>query len=185
MIKRFELKKIFTEQQLKDLIKDFEFLETAHSLERSIQNAFSDYIINALSEMSGSTDEHKRLYIEAVYYLQKSQKLLEDLPHPAGKMANRLSTMVTTLNKLASDQQNISAERANRFIEKNLIRRLRHVWECNTEVMFFDVSSEHRFSSREYLIRCLNAAGRHYPEISWLARADYKSVDSLIRSIKR
>ena len=185
MINRFELKKIFNEQQLKDVIQDFEFLGTSQALELSIQNAFSDYIINALSEMSGSTDEHKRLYIEAVYYLQKSQKLLEGLPHPAGKMANRLLAMVSTLNKLASDQQNISAERANRFIEKNLIQRLRHVWECYTKVSFFDSPSQHRFTSREYLMRCLNAAGKQYPEITWLSLADLKSVDSLMRSIKR
>ena len=185
MINRFKLKTIFNETQLKELIKDFNFRETVHSLEGSIQNAFSDYIINALSEMSGSTDENKRLYVEAVYYLQKGQKLLEGLPHPAGKMANRLSTMVSTLNKLSSDQQNISAERANRFIEKNLIRRLRHVWECNTEVLFFDFSSEQRVTSREYLLRCLNAAGKQYPEITWLSLVDHKSVDSLIRSIKR
>ena len=91
--------------------------------------------------------------------------------------------LATQHNDMMNDFDSVEEEHS--FIEKNLIRRLRHVWECNTEVLFFDFSSEQRFTSREYLVRCLNAAGKQYPEITWLSLVDQKSVDSLIRSIKR
>ena len=63
-------------------------------------------------------------------------KLLEGLPHPAGKTAYRISAMKDTLDKLIEGRGDFSAERATRFVEKNLVRRLRDIWVANTATPF-------------------------------------------------
>ena len=186
MINTFVLKDLFSQEQLEDLISEFSFGNTTTSeLELAIRDAFRDYVISALSEMSGATEEHQKLYVEAIYPLERASKLLQDLPHPAGKISTRLSVMADTLKKLASGQQNFDSERASRFVEKNLIRRLKQVWDNNTQVSFFDHSAEEQGAPMHFVRLCLNAAGRCYPEIVWFASVDNARADSLIKSIKR
>ena len=186
MINTFVLKDFFSQEQLAELIHEFSFSDaTVSELELAIREAFKDYIVSALSEMSGATEEHQKLYVEAIYPLERASKLLQGLPHPAGKMATRLLSMTETLKKLASGQQNIHSERASRFIEKNLIRRIKHVWDNNTKVSFFDYSGVDKGSPVRFVRRCLNAAGRSYPEIVWFASVDNARADNLIKSIRK
>ena len=91
MINTFVLKDFFSQEQLAELIHEFSFSDaTVSELELAIREAFKDYIVSALSEMSGATEEHQKLYLEAIYPLERASKLLQGLPHPAGKMATRL-----------------------------------------------------------------------------------------------
>ncbi len=182
MVNKFQVKKIFSEQRLEEMIQEFAFLNISpESLGNLFQNAFSDYVLSAFSEMSGAIQDHRRLYVEAVYHTKKATKLLRGLPHPAGKMAIRLSAMSDTLEKLANGQQNVDAERATRFLEKNLVRRLKHIWTSHARTSFFDNPD----MARKYLIVCLNSAGQQYPEIAWLSSVDDKVAETLMKSIRR
>jgi hypothetical protein len=154
-------------------------------LEAALQKAFSDYVLVSLSELGNQGEDHRKLYIEAEFHMDKSRKLLEGLPHPAGKMAYRLSSMIDTLNKLIEGSNSFSAERATRFVEKNLVRRLRDIWTSSTSTPFYAGDDGWGKSPRDYLLCCFAAAGEKYPELSWFKSVDANIADQLIKSIKR
>ena len=186
MVNQFVLKKLFNADEIQGIIKNFGFKRmTVVEFDAAVQKAFSDYVLVSLSELGAETEDHRRLYIEAQFHLQKSMKLLEGLPHPAGKMAYRISTMMDTLNKLIEGRSDFSAERATRFVEKNLVRHLRNIWMMNTATPFYVGSDNSGYSPRDFLILCFTAAGKQYPELTWLNSVNTNIADQLIKSIKR
>jgi hypothetical protein len=186
LVNRFKLKNIFNSDELSDMVQTFGLKRLSEQeIEVQIQSAFTDYVLVSLSELGSQGEDHRKLYIESEYHLDKARKLLEGLPHPAGKMAYRLSTMISTLNKLAEGNNNFSAERASRFVEKNLVRRLRDIWISNTATPFYVGSDGWGKSPRDYLLCCFTAAGKQYPELCWFKSVDVNIADQLIRSIKR
>jgi hypothetical protein len=186
LVNRFKLKNIFNTDELADMVETFGLKRHAeHEIEAQLQSAFSDYILVSLSEFGSQGEDHRKLYIESEYHLDKAKKLLEGLPHPAGKMAYRLSSMIDTLNKLVEGNNSFSAERASRFVEKNLVRRLRDIWISNTATPFYAGSDGWGKSPRDYLLCCFSAAGKQYPELCWFKSVDGKIADQLIKSIKR
>jgi hypothetical protein len=112
-------------------------------------------------------------------------KLLEGLPHPAGKMAYRISTMNGTLEKLIEGRDDFAAERATRFVEKNLVRQLRDIWTANTATPFHSGSDNSGRNPRDFVICCFAAAGNQYPELTWFNSVDDEVADLLIKNIKR
>ena len=186
MVNKFIVKKLFTQEQLSQVMQTFGFKRmTKEEFETSLQKAFSDYILLSLSELGGETEDHKRLYLEAQFHLQKSMKLLEGLPHPAGKMAYRISSMNDTLSKLREGRGDFSAERATRFVEKNLVRQIRDIWTANTATPFHTGSDNSGRNPRDFLLYCFSAAGKQYPEIKWFNSVDERLADQLIKIIKR
>jgi hypothetical protein len=186
LVNKFVLKPLFSSEALAQVMANYGFRRMAlEEFEAAIQKAFSDYILLSLSELGGEAENHRRLYIESQFHLQKAMKLLESLPHPAGKMAYRLSAMNDTLNKLIEGGSNFSAERANRFVEKNLVRQLRDIWIANTATPFHLGSDNSGRNPRDFLLCCFKAAGEQYPELTWFNMVDEKIADQLIKSIKR
>ncbi len=186
MVNKFVLKSLFSSEALAQVMANYGFRRMAlEEFEAAIQRAFSDYILLSLSELGGEAEDNRRLYIESQFHLQKAMKLLESLPHPAGKMAYRIATMNDTLNKLIEGGSNFSAERANRFVEKNLVRQLREIWMANTATPFHSGGDKSGRNPRDFLLCCFKAAGEKYPELSWFNMVDEKIADQLIRSIKR
>jgi len=186
MVKQFELKKLFTHAQITNLVQNFNLnRESATAIQDQIELAFKDYIISALSELTGSRDEYRQLYAEASFHLQKASKLLTGLPHPAGKMAQRLASMDTTLLKLVDGRIGNAAERANRFMEKNLVRKLKTIWENNTPTPFHVGGDSSGKNPRDFLVACFQTTGQHYPEIDWFVKLNILEADLLIKAIKR
>jgi len=186
MVKSFHVKPLLSEQELTELSANFGFRRfSTQELSDAITDAFRDYILVSLSELGEGVEENKRLYVEANHYIQQASKLLFGMPHPAGKMASRLDSMSSTLIKIMEGSQDISAQRATRFMEKNLGRRLREVWSLNTSTIFHAGSDGMGKSPRDFLIRCFKAAGKAYPELEWFNQVDEKVADLLIKSIKR
>jgi hypothetical protein len=186
LVNRFSLEKLFSPQELEDLIRTFGFKRMSlPEIEGALQKAFTDYILISLSEFSSDSEEARRLYMESQFHLQKASKLLEGLPHPAGKMAYRISAMVDTLNKLIEGRGDFSAERATRFVEKNLVRQLRAIWLSNTSTPFHSGGDGSGRNPRDFLMRCFVAAGEKYPQLTWFSSVDTAIADQLIRSIKR
>ncbi|MDG2019053.1 MAG: hypothetical protein P8J25_06370 [Porticoccaceae bacterium] len=186
MVNQFILNKLFSAQDLSRLMETFGFKRMSEDeFEAALQRAFSDYILLSLSELGAEAEDHRRLYLEAQFHLQKSMKLLEGLPHPAGKMAYRISTMNDTLDKLIEGRSDFSAERATRFVEKNLVRQLRDIWIANTSTPFHAGSDNSGRNPRDFLLCCFSAAGDQYPELTWFKLVDAVVVDQLIKSIKR
>lgn len=186
MVNKFVLEPLFSSEALTQVMANYGFRRmTLGEFEAAIQKAFSDYILLSLSEHGGEAEDNRRLYIESQFYLQKAMKLLESLPHPAGKMAYRIATMNDTLNKLIKGGSNFSAERANRFVEKNLVRQLRDIWMANTATPFHVGGDNSGRNPRDFLLCCFKAAGEKYPELRWFNAVDEKIADQLIKSIKR
>ena len=186
MVNQFVLKKLFNEDEIQGILKNFGFKRmTTVEFDAAVQKAFSDYVLVSLSELGAETEDHRRLYIEAQFHLQKSMKLLEGLPHPAGKMAYRISTMMDTLDKLVEGRSDFSAERATRFVEKNLVRQLRDIWITNTATPFHVGSDNSGCNPRDFLLYCFAAAGKQYPELTWFNSVDDIVADQLIKAIKR
>ena len=186
MVNQFVLKKLFNADEIQGIIKNFGFKRmTAVEFDAAVQKAFSDYVLVSLSELGAETEDHRRLYIEAQFHLQKSMKLLEGLPHPAGKMAYRIATMMDTLDKLVEGRSDFSAERATRFVEKNLVRQLRDIWMTNTATPFHVGSDNSGRNPRDFLLYCFAAAGKQYPELTWFNSVDAIVADQLIKAIKR
>ena len=186
MVNKFVVKKIFNTEEIQQIIKNFGFKRmTAVEFEAGLQKAFSDYVLLSLTELGGEIEDHRRLYLEAQFHLQKSIKLLEGLPHPAGKMAYRISNMNDTLGKLIAGRSDFSAERATRFVEKNLVRQLRNLWVANTATPFHPGSDNSGRNPRDFLLCCFVAAGKQYPELTWFKSVDRDIADQLIKSIKR
>ena len=186
MVNKFVLEKLFSPEDLKQLVQTFGFRRmTANEVESALQRAFSDYILISLSELGGEGEDHRRLYVESQFHLQKARKLLEGLPHPAGKMACRISAMNDTLNKLIEGSSDFSAERATRFVEKNLVRQLCDIWIANTATPFHAGSDRSGRNPRDFLLCCFAAAGDKYPQLTWFKAVDNAIADQLIKSIKR
>ena len=186
LVNQFTLKKLFTSDELNEVIATFGFKRmTRDTLEAALQRAFSDYVLLSLSELGGEVDDHRRLYLEAQFHLQKAMKLLEGLPHPAGKMAYRISTMSNTLGKLIEGRSDCSAERATRFVEKNLVRQLRDIWTANTATPFHSGTDSSGRNPVDFLLCCFSAAGDQYPELTWFKSVDAVVADQLIKTIKR
>ena len=186
MVNQFVVKKLFTSKELSDVLAIFGFKRMSKDeFESALQKAFSDYILLSLSELGCASEDHRRLYIEAQFHLQKSMKLLEGLPHPAGKMAYRISTMKDTLDKLIGERSDFSADRASRFVEKNLVRQLRDIWMANTATPFHAGSDDSGRNPRDFLLSCFSSAGKNYPELKWFNSVDNRVADQLIKSIKR
>ncbi len=186
MANQFQLKKLFSPAEITNMVHNFGFKRMSEEeIDAAIQRAFLDYILAALSEQQNDGEQNKRLYIEAGHHLDKSRKLLAGLPHPAGKMSYRLSKMIDTLNKLIDGRINFASERATRFMEKNLVRRLRDIWHANTSTPFHPNGDNSGRNPRDFLLCCFAAAGHHYPEIIWFNEVDNSIADQLIKSIKR
>ena len=186
MVNQFVLKKLFNTSDIQGIFENFGFKRmTVLEFETAVQKAFSDYVLISLTELGAENEDHQKLYIEAQFHLQKSMKLLEGLPHPAGKMAYRISTMMDTLNKLVEGVGNFSAERATRFVEKNLVRQLRDIWTNNTATPFHAGSDNSGRNPRDFLLCCFAAASKKYPELTWFSSVDATVADQLIKSIKR
>jgi hypothetical protein len=186
LVNKFVVKSLFSSAVLAEVMANYGFRRMSpEEFEAAIQKAFSDYILLSLSELGGEAEDNRRLYIESQFHLQKAMKLLESLPHPAGKMAYRLAAMNDTLNKLIEGGSSFSAERANRFVEKNLVRQLRDIWTANTATPFHTGGDNSGRNPRDFLLCCFKAAGEQYPELTWFSMVDEKIADQLIKSIKR
>lgn len=186
MVNSFSLKTLLSEQDIQFISTNFGFQKYSNEeLNEAFQNAFHDYILVSLSEMGESLEENKRLYSEANFHLQKASKLLLSTPHPAGKMSLRLTKMSNTLHKLIDGSLDISAQRATRFMEKNLARQLRSIWQANTSTSFYFGGDDSGKNPRDYLIFCFKCAGKQYPELEWFNQMDERIADVLIKQIKR
>ncbi len=186
MVNRFKLKTLFPAERLTSLVQNYGLkrMDVAE-INYSIQSAFSDYILSALSEIGDSSEDKTRIYLEATHHISQASKLLEGMPHPAGKMSYRLDRMTDTLTKMIEGSSSIAAERATRFMEKNLIRRLRDIWSANTSTPFHTGGDGSGRNPRDFILDCLQAAYAQYPEIEWFNEVDLIIADALIKSIKR
>ena len=151
----------------------------------ALQAAFQDYIFLSLSEMGEQPEDRAKIYLEAQFHIEKSAKLLQAMPHPAGKMSYRLMKMSDTLKKLIEGNDQSSASRAARFVEKNLVRRLRDVWSLNTATPFHAGIDDSGSTPCNFLLYCFEKAFEQYPEIEWFNNVDPALADTLIKSVKK
>ncbi len=126
-------------------------------------------------------DEH---YRQAIEHLISAQKLLRGQPHPAGGMANKLERMQLTLGKVIDNQSDIAEERAHRFVELNLVRRLRDVWQRYTNTPFYVGLDGSGRSPHDYLRHCFKLAEAQYPEIDWLGAVNDRAIDYMLKTIR-
>lgn len=176
---------ICTLEKCEALIHDFGFTHVpADHLMALIDKAFHDYVILALSEeVAESREERNQVSVEAIYHLEKASKLLFGEPHPAHGMAIKLNRFIKTLKNITESKEADSQERASRFMERNLARNLKKVWESVSSQPFtLDKDPEQR-GAFEFLRSCFHAARDTYPEISWFQGIDNKTISLLMKTI--
>lgn len=196
MVNSFSFKNIFLPSELDHLVQQFHFFATdqeqRQALNDALHEAFSDYLFNALYEISGDVDERRQMYIEASFHLKKAQKLLQGMPHPAGKMAYRIEKMTQTLEKLVEGNDSFAAQKANRFLEKNLVRRLRDIWLQQTQRPFEanrcspqdEAQATTDPSATTFLLYCFHTVAEKYPDIEWMQDVDEDLARTMIRAAK-
>lgn len=155
------------------------------ALSEALEVAFNDYILLALSELGEDREQKSQVYIEAQFHIDKAAKLLRAMPHPAGKMSYRLGGMSETLKKVIEGSDQLSSGRAARFVEKNLVRKLRDVWLINTSTPFHAGIDGSGRNPRDFLIFCFEKAYSQYPEIEWFNAVTPLLADTLIKSVKK
>ncbi|WP_317930608.1 hypothetical protein [Halioxenophilus sp. WMMB6] len=185
MSPQFAIKPILTATEAAELVLQFGLRCDTETLLEAITQAFSDYILLAMSEEIESRQLRDQHYTEAIFYLEKAAKLLKGQPHPAGTMASKLDKMRQTLQKVLANESEIAEERAKRFVELNLVRKLRDVWQMYTNTPFYIGLDGSGRSPHDYLATCFRYASAQYPEITWLAAVNDRAIDYMIKVVRR
>ena len=130
MVSTFKLKNIFDDDFCTSMSKKYGFLNIDNNeIRENLENTFKDFIILILSENNAYTlEERNKLYQEAIYNLEHTSKLLKGMPHPASSMSYKLTKMSETLKKVTIGNKK-GKTKANRFIEKNLVRKFIVFWD--------------------------------------------------------
>ena len=130
MVSTFKLKNIFDNDFCTSMSKKYGFLNIDNNeIRENLENTFKDFIILILSENNAYTlEERNKLYQEAIYSLEHTSKLLKGMPHPASSMSYKLTKMSETLKKVTIGNKK-GKTKANRFIEKNLVRKFIVFWD--------------------------------------------------------
>lgn len=184
MVTTFSVTPLLTAEQAEAMALRFGLKVPAEHLSEAITDAFSDYILLALSEEIETRQQRDRHYLEAIEHLQSAQELLRGQPHPAGGMVGKLEKMHATLRKVIDNRSEIAEERARRFVELNLVRRLRDVWQRYTNTPFYVGLDGSGRAPHDYLRLCFSAAAAHYPEIAWFNAINDRAIDYMLRAVK-
>ncbi|BFM06438.1 hypothetical protein GCM10025791_10070 [Halioxenophilus aromaticivorans] len=184
MGRSFVVKPLMGTDQAEQFALRYGFKVQPQTLVVSVSDAFSDYIVLALSEQLESRQQRDEHYRQAIEYLQKAQALLRGQPHPAGGMVNKLEKMQLTLDKVIDNRSEVAEERAKRFVELNLVRRLRDVWQRYTNTPFYVGLDGSGRSPHDYLRQCFELALAQYPEIEWLGAVNDRAIDFMLKAIR-
>ena len=143
MTSTFKLKNIFDEKFCDNLSKKYKFVNSvSKNISESLEKTYTDFIILILSENNTySIDERNKLYKEAIFNLDHTSKLLKGMPHPASSMSYKLLKMSETLKKVTSGNKK-GKSKANRFIEKNLIRKFIIFWDQHSDEKFLSTDEK-------------------------------------------
>lgn len=184
MTTTFELKNIFNDDFCKSLCKSYGFKnEGQNEIANILQDTFRDFIILILSENNSYTvEERNKLYNEAIYNLQHTSKLLQGMPHPASSMSYKLSKMSETLKKVTSGSKK-EKSKANRFIEKNLIRKFILFWDANNPNKFLLDKNRINYDICKCFLDCAKKISSEYPEIEWFRVCEIEFIESLFENI--
>jgi len=180
----FELKNIFEKKFCELIKKNYNFKENnLEKISNNLLNTFRDFIILVLSENNSySIEERNKIYLEAIHNLQHSSKLLKGMPHPASSMSYKLLRMSETLKKVTSGNKK-EKTKANRFIEKNLIRKFILFWDTFSEDKFLSKENKINYKICECFMQCSQEISKVYPDIEWFKLCDIDFVESLFENI--
>ncbi len=187
MAQRFSLKPLFSDAQAKLALEQFSIGLDTHQYCEAIQEAFFDYTLLALNEVAiESLEERNRLFVEAQAHLKQASNLLRGQQHPAGPMALKIDKFVKTLQVVVEGRHTPAKEKAMRFVEKNLGRKLKQFWLQQSKLPFGPGSIKSNMGNNvtAFFKLCFEQASKAYPEIDWFAYHDESSINRLISSIR-
>ena len=184
MVSAFKLKDIFNDDFCELISKKYNFKENDNEeMRRDLEDTFKDFIILILSENNSYTlEERNKLYNEAIFNLQQASKLLKGMPHPASSMSYKLIKMSETLKKVTYGNKK-EKTKANRFIEKNLIRKFILFWDTFSEDKFLSKENKINYKICECFMQCSQEISKVYPDIEWFKLCDIDFVESLFENI--
>ena len=184
MVSNFRLKNVFDENYCRSLIKNYSFdINNNEEFSNELLTAFKDFIILILSENNSySIEERNKLYNEAIYNLQHTSKLLQGMPHPASSMSYKLNKMSETLKKVIIGGKKEKSN-ANRFIEKNLVRKFIAFWDKYNNNKFLSSNKEINYKVCDCFLDCSKKISDNYPEIEWFRNCEIEFVQSLFENI--
>ena len=184
MVSTFNLKNIFDNDFCTSMSKKYGFLNIDNNeIRENLENTFKDFIILILSENNAYTlEERNKLYQEAIYNLEHTSKLLKGMPHPASSMSYKLTKMSETLKKVTIGNKK-GKTKANRFIEKNLVRKFIVFWDVFSEKKFLSQQKELNYDTCDCFLECAKKISEFYPEIEWFKDCEIDFTHSLFENI--
>ncbi len=184
MVSTFVLKDIFDREFCESLIKKYGFENNDYQkISNELSNTFKDFIILILSENNSySVEERNKLYNEAIFNLQHTSKLLQGMPHPASSMSYKLLKMSETLKKVTSGNKKEKTN-ANRFIEKNLIRKFILFWDKYSNEKYLKTDKKINYNTCKCFLDCSKKISIIYPEIEWFKTCEMEFTESLFENI--
>ena len=184
MVSTFKLKNIFDDDFCTSMSKKYGFLNIDNNeIRENLENTFKDFIILILSENNAYTlEERNKLYQEAIYNLEHTSKLLKGMPHPASSMSYKLTKMSETLKKVTIGNKK-GKTKANRFIEKNLVRKFIVFWDVFSEKKFLFQQQELNYDTCDCFLECAKKISESYPEIEWFKDCEIDFTQSLFENI--
>ena len=184
MTSTFELKNIFDNKFCQLLCDVYKFDEqNLNIMSNELSDVFRDFIILVLSENNSySVEERNKLYNEAIYNLQHASKLLKGMPHPASSMSYKLLKMSDTLKKVTSGNKK-EKSKANRFIEKNLVRKFILFWDKNSINKYLSPENKINYDVCKCFFECSKKISSVYPEIEWFRVCEIEFIESIFENI--
>tara|TARA_B110000003_G_scaffold223863_1_gene224364 strand:+ start:115 stop:669 length:555 start_codon:yes stop_codon:yes gene_type:complete len=184
LVSAFELKDIFNDDFCELISKKYNFKENDNEeMRRDLEDTFKDFIILILSENNSYTlEERNKLYNEAIFNLQQASKLLKGMPHPASSMSYKLIKMSETLKKVTYGNKK-EKTKANRFIEKNLIRKFIVLWNKYSSCKFLSEENKINYEVCKCFMECSKEVHRRFPDIEWFKDCEIEFTESLFENI--
>tara|TARA_B100001027_G_scaffold126917_1_gene87671 strand:+ start:165 stop:719 length:555 start_codon:yes stop_codon:yes gene_type:complete len=184
LVSTFDLKDIFKNDFCELISKKYNFKKNdSAEIHKDLEETFKDFIILILSENNSYTiEERNKLYNEAIFNLQQTSKLLQGMPHPASSMSYKLLKMAETLKKVTFGSKK-EKTKANRFIEKNLVRKFIVFWNKYNDNKFLSKEDKINYLICECFMDCSQEVHRNFPDIEWFKDCEIDFVESLFENI--
>jgi len=180
----FQIKDIFDENFCLSLQKKYNLnIKVSDKISHELHKTFNDFMILVLSENNSYTiEERNKIYIESIFNLQKTSKLLEGMPHPASSMSYKLLKMSETLQKITRGGKK-EKSKANRFIEKNLVRKFILFWDLHSNEKYLSCENKINYNICKCFLDCSKKISQKHSGIEWFDTCEIEFVESLFENI--
>ena len=104
------------------------------------------------------------------------------MPHPASSMSYKLLKMSETLQKITRGGKK-EKSKANRFIEKNLVRKFILFWDLHSNEKYLSCENKINYDICKCFLDCSKKISQKHSGIEWFDTCEIEFVESLFENI--